>query len=102
MKIMIDFQRSLSCSEVELIYLSMSRDGYIRLQSNWSRMRANLVWHSSSGVRNNSAVGGQPGNEFECKDSSVMRFLRIDPMIRGSTPPSAKLSLRVRSVAKQA
>ena len=29
------------------------------------------------------------------QDSSVVRFLRIDPMVNGSNPPSAKLSLRV-------
>ena len=34
-----------------------------------------------------------------CQDSSVERFLRIDPMISGSSPTSAKLSLRVRRVA---
>ena len=29
----------------------------------------------------------------------VIRLLRTDPMISGSNPPSAKLSLRVRKVA---
>ena len=33
-----------------------------------------------------------------CQDSSVERFLRIDPMVSGSSPPSAKLSLRMRTV----
>ena len=32
------------------------------------------------------------------QDRSVVRFLRIDPMVSGSNPPSAKLSLRVRRV----
>ena len=31
-----------------------------------------------------------------CQDSSMVRFLRIDPMVSGSGPTSAKLSLRVR------
>ena len=29
----------------------------------------------------------------------MVRFLRIDPMVSGSSPTSAKLSLRVRRVA---
>ena len=33
-----------------------------------------------------------------CQDSSMVRFLRIDPMVSGSSPTSAKLSLRVRGV----
>ena len=32
-----------------------------------------------------------------CQDSSMVRFLRIDPMVSGSSPTSARLSLRVRS-----
>ena len=28
----------------------------------------------------------------------MVRFLRIDPMVSGSNPPSAKLSLRMRRV----
>ena len=31
-----------------------------------------------------------------CQDSSVVRFLRIGPMVSGSNPPSAKLLLRVK------
>ena len=34
-----------------------------------------------------------------CQDSSVVRFLHTDPMVSGSSPTSAKLSLRVRRVA---
>ena len=34
-----------------------------------------------------------------CQDSTIVRFLRIDPMVTGSSPTSAKLSLRVRRVA---
>ena len=33
------------------------------------------------------------------QDSSVVRFLRIDPMVNGSNPPSARISLSVRRVA---
>ena len=36
---------------------------------------------------------------FRCQDSSMLRFLRIDPMVNGLSPTSAKLSLRVRRVA---
>ena len=32
------------------------------------------------------------------QDSSMVRFLRIDPMVSGSSPASPKLSLRVRRV----
>ena len=32
-------------------------------------------------------------------NSSVKRFLWIDPMVNGLNPPSTKLSLRVRRVA---
>ena len=35
------------------------------------------------------------------QDRSVVRFLRIDPMVSGSNPPSAKLSLRVRRVIRR-
>ena len=34
-----------------------------------------------------------------CQDSSVARLLRLDPMVSGSSPTSAKLSHRVRRVA---
>ena len=34
-----------------------------------------------------------------CQDSSMVRFWRVDPMASGSSPTSAKLSLRVRRVA---
>ena len=34
-----------------------------------------------------------------CQDSSMTRLLRVDPMVSGSSPTSAKLSLRVRRVA---
>ena len=37
--------------------------------------------------------------DIKCQDSSVMRFLRIDPVVSGSSPTSAKLSLRARRVA---
>ena len=33
-----------------------------------------------------------------CRDRSMVRFLRIDPMISGLSPTAAKLSLRVRRV----
>ena len=36
---------------------------------------------------------------IEGQDSTMVRFLRIDPMVSGSSPPSAELSLRVRRVA---
>ena len=35
---------------------------------------------------------------LRCQDSSMVRFLRIDHMVSGSSPTSAKLSLRVRRV----
>ena len=40
-------------------------------------------------------------NQFFIKvpGNSVIRFLPIDPLVSGSTPTSAKLSLRVRRVA---
>ena len=31
-----------------------------------------------------------------CQDSSMVRFLRIDPIVSGLSPTSAKLSLRMR------
>ena len=34
---------------------------------------------------------------FTCRRSSMVRFLRIGLMVSGSSPPSAKLSLRMRS-----
>ena len=34
-----------------------------------------------------------------CRDSSVVRFLRIDPMVNGSSPLTAELSLRGRRIA---
>ena len=34
-----------------------------------------------------------------CQDNSVVRFVLIDPMVSGSNPLSAKLSLRVRRAA---
>ena len=34
-----------------------------------------------------------------CQIGSVAEFLRIDPIVSGSNPTSAKLSLRVRGVA---
>ena len=34
-----------------------------------------------------------------CQDSSVVRFLLIDPMVIGSNPPPLELPLRVRRVA---
>ena len=37
--------------------------------------------------------------QHRCQDSSMVRFLRIDPMVSGSSPTSAKLSLRVKRVA---
>ena len=36
---------------------------------------------------------------IRCQDSSMVRFLLIDPMVSGSSPTSAKHSLRVRRVA---
>ena len=35
---------------------------------------------------------------FRCQDSSMVRFLRIDLMVSGSSPTSAKISLRMRRV----
>ena len=35
---------------------------------------------------------------YRCQDSSMVRFLRIDPMVSGLSPTSAKLSLKVRRV----
>ena len=35
---------------------------------------------------------------YMCQDSSVVRFLRVDPMVNGSSPISAILSLRARRV----
>ena len=33
------------------------------------------------------------------RDSSVVTFSRIDPMVSGSNPPSAKISIKMRRVA---
>ena len=41
-----------------------------------------------------------PGaNLSMCQDGLMVGFFRIDPMVSGSSPTSAKLSLRVRRVA---
>ena len=36
---------------------------------------------------------------YRCQDSSMVRFLRVDPTVNGSSRTSAKLSLKVRRVA---
>ena len=38
-------------------------------------------------------------NIVRCQDSSMVKFLRIGPMVSCSSPTAAKLSLRVRRVA---
>ena len=43
-------------------------------------------------------VCGRLRLEGKCQDRSLVGFLRIYPMISGSSPTSAKLSLRVRRV----
>ena len=35
-----------------------------------------------------------------CQNSSTVRFLRIDPMVSGSNPLSAKLSINMRGLAR--
>ena len=52
-------------------------------------------------MEKNSALCVNPGHKdkIRCQDSSMVRFLRIDPMVSGSSPASAKLSLRVRKIA---
>lgn len=42
---------------------------------------------------NSLVILGQDGSE-----SSVVRFLPIDPVMSGSNPPSTKASLRVRII----
>ena len=40
-----------------------------------------------------------PGIAQWCQNSSIVRFLRIDPMVSGLSPIPAKISLRVRRVS---
>ena len=58
-------------------------------------------YHARSYFRTTIIVGfmtftNNPKLSERCQERSVVRFLRIDPMVSGSNPTSAKLSLRVR------
>ena len=73
--------------------------------------KTSCEWPQKSWIENvqgHLTYGGGDGIDGEaqkckgdnwCPDSSMVRFLRIDPMVSGSSPTSAKLSLRVRRVA---